>query len=196
LWEKRCVRGLANTDPANLDREGYCELVGRYSGRWVEGRMDQFRQSLDHFFTERVDAADLDEWAAMGIEKEEDFADRYAARLFFGCEADDRANSLAFDTRLTPLGVRFKAIFGSDIGHFDVPDMRDVVAEAYELREHGLLDDADFRDFTFANAVRLHAGMNPRFFEGTTVEAEAAAVLAQDAARPAAARAGSPRRSA
>ena len=182
LWEKRCVRGLANTDPANLDRDGYCKLVDRYAGRWVEGRMDQFEQSLENFFTESVEPADLDEWAAMELENAGDFADRYAARLYFGCEADDRANALAFDTRLTPLGVRFNAFFGSDIGHFDVADMKGVVEEAYELREEGILSAEDFRDFSFANAVRLHGGMNPRFFEGTAVEAEAAAVLANDPA--------------
>lgn len=181
LWEKRSVQGLANTDPARLDRAGFCDLVARHAGRWVQGRMDEFERSLENFFTASVDPADLDEWAAMELEREGDFADRYAARLFFGCEADDRANALAFDTRLTPLGVRFNAVFGSDIGHFDVPDMTQVLEEAWELREEELLDADDFRDFTFANAVRLHAGMNPRFFEGTAVESEAAAVLASDA---------------
>ena len=31
----------------------------------------------------------------------------------------------------------------------------------------------------FANAVRLHGGMNPVFFEGTVVEDEARAILEQ-----------------
>ncbi len=35
-----------------------------------------------------------------------------------------------------------------------------------------------FRDFAFANAVRFFGGGNPRFFEGTVVEAAAAHVLA------------------
>jgi hypothetical protein len=35
----------------------------------------------------------------------------------------------------------------------------------------------DFRDFTFANVVRLFGAANPRFFEGTSVAKEAAAVL-------------------
>ena len=35
----------------------------------------------------------------------------------------------------------------------------------------------DFRDFAFANAVRLWGTQNPRFFEGTRVAKEAAAVL-------------------
>jgi hypothetical protein len=56
--------------------------------------------------------------------------------------------------------------------------MHDVLPEAYELVEEGLLTADDFRDFTFANAVRLWGGVNPRFFEGTAVEREAAAVLA------------------
>jgi hypothetical protein len=48
--------------------------------------------------------------------------------------------------------------------------MRDVVKEAYELVEHGLLTEADFRDFMFANPARLWTTMNPNFFKGTRVE--------------------------
>lgn len=63
-----------------------------------------------------------------------------------------------------------KAIFGSDIGHWDVPDMREVVEEAYELVEEGLVTEQDFRDFMFVNPVTLWTGMNPDFFKGTVVE--------------------------
>jgi hypothetical protein len=72
------------------------------------------------------------------------------------------------------------AVFSSDIGHFDVPDMRQVLPEAYELVEDGLITSGDFRDFAFANAVRLWGTQNPRFFEGTRVAKEAAAVLAEE----------------
>ena len=78
---------------------------------------------------------------------------------------------------MNPFGARLNAIFGSDISHFDVPDMREVLPEAYELVVDGLITSDDFRDFTFANAVRLWGEVNPRFFEGTAVEREAAAVL-------------------
>ena len=44
------------------------------------------------------------------------------------------------------------------------------------------MTDDDFRDFAFANAVRLHGGMNPDFFVGTVVEKEAAEVLGQSVA--------------
>ena len=80
---------------------------------------------------------------------------------------------------MNPFGARLNAMFGSDIGHFDVEDMREIVEEVYELVEDGLVTEADFRDFTFENAVRLHGGMNPHFFEGTAVQDAAAEVLAK-----------------
>jgi hypothetical protein len=48
--------------------------------------------------------------------------------------------------------------------------MREVVAEAYELVEKGLLSEEDFRDFVFVNPVTLWTGMNPAFFTGTAIE--------------------------
>lgn len=50
-------------------------------------------------------------------------------------------------------------------------------AKAYELGEDGLITADDFRDFTFANAVRLWGTVNPAFFSGTVVEKAAAQVL-------------------
>ena len=80
-------------------------------------------------------------------------------------------------------GSKLNAIYSSDIGHFDVIDMRDPLPEAYELVEDGLISDDNFRDFTFANAVHLWGTQNPRFFEGTAVAKEAAAELARAAER-------------
>ena len=48
--------------------------------------------------------------------------------------------------------------------------MREVLEEAYELVEDGLINEDDFRDFTFTNPVMLHARGNPNFFKGTVVE--------------------------
>ena len=58
--------------------------------------------------------------------------------------------------------------------------MRDPLPEAYELVEDGLISDDNFRDFTFANAVRLWGTQNPRFFEGTAVARAAAEELARE----------------
>jgi hypothetical protein len=33
-----------------------------------------------------------------------------------------------------------------------------------------LLTEAQFERFVFGNVVELHAGMNPRFFDGTVLE--------------------------
>ena len=43
--------------------------------------------------------------------------------FYFGCEADDRSNAWAFNTKANPFGARLNA----DIGHFDVPDMMDLI---------------------------------------------------------------------
>ena len=85
-------------------------------------------------------------------------------------------NAVAFG-KMMPLGARINALFSSDIGHFDVVDMRDPLPEAYELVEDGHITESDFSDFVFGNAVRLWATQNPRFFEGTRVAKEAAALL-------------------
>jgi hypothetical protein len=60
--------------------------------------------------------------------------------------------------------------------------MTEVVPEAYEMVEDGLASTADFRDFTFANLVRVFGRQNPRFFAGTRVAAAAGAVLRESAA--------------
>jgi hypothetical protein len=121
---------------------------------------------------------DLDDFGACKITKKQDWIDLYATPYYFGCEADDRMNATAFG-RGNPFGSKLNAIFSSDIGHFDVIDMRDPLPEAFELVEDGHITAGDFRDFTFKNAVKLWGTQNPRFFEGTRVAREAAAVLAE-----------------
>ena len=76
--------------------------------------------------------------------------------------------AVAFNDKM---GLRLKPVLGSDISHFDVVDATEVLGEAYELVEHGLIDEENFRDFTFGNAAQLFGGMNPDFFKGTLVEA-------------------------
>ena len=90
----------------------------------------------------------------------------------------DPGEKCGFKSDWYPNKARFNAIFGSDIGHWDVTDMTDVLAEAYEMVEDGLLSEMDFRDFVFVNPVSLHAGMNSNFFKGTVVESEVDALLA------------------
>jgi hypothetical protein len=119
---------------------------------------------------------DLDDFSACKITRKEDWIDLYAKPFYFGCEADDRTNAWAF-SRNNPFGSKLNAIYSSDIGHFDVIDMRNPLPEAYELVEENLITKDNFRDFTFANAVHLWGTQNPRFFEGTAVAKAAAAEL-------------------
>jgi hypothetical protein len=79
-------------------------------------------------------------------------------------------NALAFRPDLSPRGARLRTLFASDIGHWDVPDIREVVPEAHELVEHGQITDHDFRDFVFANPVALWTALSPTFFDGTAVD--------------------------
>jgi hypothetical protein len=58
--------------------------------------------------------------------------------------------------------------------------MTETLAESYELVEKGLITHDDFREFTFTNMVKLHAGLNRDFFKGTAVEAEAQKVIAEE----------------
>ena len=52
-------------------------------------------------------------------------------------------NAVAFGKAM-PLGAQINAIYSSDIGHFDVVDMRDPLPEAYELVEDGHITERRF----------------------------------------------------
>jgi predicted TIM-barrel fold metal-dependent hydrolase len=177
-WEKRNIRALENTNPARLDRQALLELAQKYASPFV---VDAVRrgEGLDDNGDGTGNVPDLDDYSRCKITRKEDFIDLYVRRFYFGCEADDPINAWAFNKKANPLHARLSAFFSSDIGHFDVPDMTEVVPEAYELVEHGLLDDNDFRDFMFENAVRFWGEVNPDFFKGTVVEKQAAEVLAR-----------------
>jgi len=175
-WERRNAKALENMKPEKLDRALLMSLVEKhgYAEHAAALRERDGWPDPELHVTGGLD--ELDDFAACKITRKEDWVDLYAKPYYFGCEADDRMNATAF-SRGNPFGAQLNAIYSSDIGHFDVIDMRDPLPEAYELVEDGFLTDDNFRDFTFANAVRLWGTQNPRFFEGTVVAREAAAVL-------------------
>jgi hypothetical protein len=70
-------------------------------------------------------------------------------------------------------------MMGSDIAHWDVPDMAAVLEEAWEMVDHGRIDEAGFEKFTFSNPARFYTRTNPSFFKGTVVEAAVDALLAE-----------------
>ena len=119
----------------------------------------------------------IDDYAACDISSAEDFKPLFVEPFYFGCEADDSNNAWAFNRENNPGGVEIKTLFGSDIGHFDVQDMAQVVTEAYELVEDGRIDEDGFKRFVFENPVRFWGETNPQFFDGTRVAKAAAAAL-------------------
>ena len=56
-----------------------------------------------------------------------------------------------------------------------------ILEEAYELVEHEVITEEDFRDFVFTNPTTLWTGMNPNFFKGTVVEKQVDQLLAAGA---------------
>ena len=172
-WEKRNLGALrANLDPALIDRALMIEMLGRYAAA---------APRLDPALTARPREPEdmLDEWAACGIEKASDIKALFTERFYFGCEADDPLTSMAFNTGVNPFGAELKAMMGSDIAHWDVPDMTEVLEEAWEMVEHGWIDAAAFEKFTFTNPARFYTGPNPSFFKGTAVESAVDQLLAQ-----------------
>ncbi|CAN5774869.1 hypothetical protein BH18ACI4_BH18ACI4_00540 [soil metagenome] len=176
-WEKRNTKALENTNPANLDRAMLLDLYRKYGGTMVE-KLDRLGKDPlglgagAGMFKQDQETPNLrDEWIHCQIDRAEDMRDLFVENFYFGCEADDPINAWAFNTKVNPFGARLKAIFSSDISHWDVPDMARVVEEAYELVEKELLTEADFRDFVCGNPVSFFRGMNPEFFKGTVVEA-------------------------
>jgi len=185
-WERRGKKGLEFMDPTKLDRALLRQLVDKYGYEDIASELTR----RDGWPAKEEDSLDggvpvHDDYAACEITKKSDWTDLYVKPFFFGCEADDRMNAVAF-SKFNPFGARINAIYSSDIGHFDVVDMRDPLPEAFELVEDGHITEDDFRDFTFGNAVRLWGAGNPRFFEGTAVAKAAADLLGTTPARAAA----------
>jgi predicted TIM-barrel fold metal-dependent hydrolase len=181
-WEKRNRQAIESTNPAKLDRAALLEFAQKY-GRDPVVEAIRRGEGLDDTSGQTGGVEDIDDYYRCKITRKEDIKDLFVPRFYFGCEADDPTNAWAFNRRSNPMGSRLNALFSSDIGHFDVPDMTEVVPEAYELVEHGLITEDDFRDFMFTNAVRFWGEVNPDFFKGTSVEKQAAEVLAQATAR-------------
>jgi predicted TIM-barrel fold metal-dependent hydrolase len=169
-WEKRRRAGLQY--PSGTDLGRMRELVDRYGNERLKAHTEGLLNNLDafrpeHSIAELEDQEVHDDFEAAGVNSKDDIRAMYTNNFYFGCEADDPATMWAFDKRL---GARLRPVFSSDFTHFDVPDFEEVLPEAYEMVEEGMLDEQDFREFTFTNAARLHTRTNPDFFKGTVVE--------------------------
>src|SRR5262245_35633504 len=170
-WEKRRRAGLQYPGATSVPEMR--KLINRYGDQRLKDNADAIMNNLDVFrpecSIEEVGRPEhvADDFEAAGISSKKDVRAVFENNFYFGCEADDRATMWAFDPRM---GVRLRPVFSSDFTHFDVPDFKEVIPEAFEMVEKGFVTEQDFREFTFVNAARLHTRNNPHFFKGTVVE--------------------------
>ncbi len=171
-WHKRGPEGLKDLDPKGFDADLFDKLVSEYRGPLtpVDGWGKTFGKVTD---TTEV----MNDFELAGIESTADICRQVTQQCCFGCEADDPLAGLAYDTKRIPGDDPILPIFSSDIGHWDVAHMHEVLPEAYEHVDHGWMDAEQFRGFMCDNAVRMYGEANPHFFEGTVVEDYAAKSL-------------------
>ena len=176
-WEKRNANHMSHYDPANLDRAKFESLFKEYAPRSFENNFSELDRGLRILSNPDENPQNRDEFAALAIEQPTDFIELFIKPFYFGCEADDRMNQHAFNKASNPFGTELHALFSSDIGHWDVPDMAQVLHEAHELVDDKKITTANFKSFVFDNAVTMLTASCPDFFKDTVVEEEASKVL-------------------
>ena len=138
-WERRNAKALETHGPRKLDRTLLMELVEKYGytdhGGGASGAR-RLARPRDCGLTGGID--DLDDFAACKISRKEDWVDLYRRALLFRLRGRRPDQCVARSASGNPFGAKLNAIYSSDIGHFDVIDMRDPLPEAYELVEDGL----------------------------------------------------------
>jgi len=172
-WEKRSLEGLERLDPAGIDWALLEKRARQYGGSLFANASEaDVRASLEALpGTGRV-PENLDDWRFLEVSDEADLVSLFADHFYFGCEADDRTLAFAF-SKANPAGARLRPVFSSDLSHWDVRDMANVLSEAHGLVREGVLEVEDFRDFVCRNPARLLMSQNPNFFDGTVLESQA-----------------------
>jgi predicted TIM-barrel fold metal-dependent hydrolase len=176
-WEKRNVEAMErNLNPELLD----VDLLERLFREFGSPRLTPERiRANPHGYAMTARLQPFDEFAACALTELRQLRELFVEPFYFGCEADDRMVSVAFNRRLNPLGAMLKPVFGSDIGHWDVLDATSILTEAWNLVNAKLISAENFCDLTFVNPAMMHLSMNPNYFDGTIVE-DAARELLQE----------------
>jgi hypothetical protein len=176
-WEKRRYPAmLEHLRPTNIDTRRLRALIASHGYPALRSKGDEAIAALGLADLAGRETEALDDYARLEVSTAQELVELFSHSFYFGCEADDPTIAWAFDARMP---ARFKALLGSDVGHWDVTDFTEVVPEVWEMVERGLLTPTDLRDLTFANPVELHGRVNPDFFTGTVVEDAAARELAR-----------------
>ena len=126
-WERRNIRALENMKPEKLDRDMLMSYVEKYGYKEHAAALRERDGWPDPELHMTGGIDNLDDFAACKFTRKEDWIDLFVKPYYFGCEADDRMNATAF-LKLNPFDAQLNAIYSSDIGHFDVIDMREPLA--------------------------------------------------------------------
>ena len=170
-WEKRNRDAIGQYDPAALDRDQLGGAVRARTPKVGCATGSTGSPTGLGMLSEPIVGDDVvDEFAESLVQRPEDIVDIFTVALLLrlrGRRPDDRA-------RVRPRAQPARRAAAGDVRERHRPlgraRLRDVLPEAWELVEHGHLDPADFRAFTFDNPVALWTGTNPNFFAGTRVE--------------------------
>jgi predicted TIM-barrel fold metal-dependent hydrolase len=173
-WTKRGAHAIGALDPSQLDVAAVMSLVEKYGSPDV---VDNAGRIASWLARRPGRPPQLDEFAAAGVASAHEMITTFAERSFFGCEADDPLMPFAFRLRIAGYPVGLRAMLGTDVSHWDAPEMNRVLPEAHEAVADGRVGHDDFKAFVFSHAVWLHGGVNPGFYLGTSCEREAADVL-------------------
>ena len=124
-WEKRNGKAIDRLNPQHLDQELILDLYREYGEEIMQSKMDEIREMLRHPRPHTRRRGRLLQRPLWRTSKR--CWTCSSSRTTSGVRADDPMNAWAFNTKVNPMGARLKAVFSSDIGHWDVPDMREVV---------------------------------------------------------------------
>lgn len=172
-WEKRNIHAVhSRLNPDLLDTGAVADYYRKYGQRISDLAGGDLVEQLQHLPIHGSTPVELDEFIHMACEGPEDIVRRFVDSFYFGCEADDRGIAAAyapFNAELPGGTFPLRALLSSDIGHWDVTNMADVVSESYELVEDGYLTGEQWREVVFENPVQMYQRANPNFFDGTRV---------------------------
>jgi len=169
-WKKRNGEAIKHYDPQSTDRKLFNELLARYGTGALHGDADRILGRANYGGFAAGDPSQIDEWRQSGVGSPEDIRDIFQKQFYFGCEGDDPLTMMAYRPMGTPFDLRLNAFYGSDIGHWDVPDMSECLEETTELVDHGLMSANELRQFVYATPREFWTANNPDFFKGTRIE--------------------------
>lgn len=181
-FEKRNRNTVHNYNPANVDGDLLHRLYQEYGSDLFRGKhysKEEIRATAFGVTTahrsEQQPPEYLDDFAKAGIEEIGDIKKRFVDSFYFGVESDDRTVALAFNDKVN-FGTKLNAFWSSDVGHWDVVDFTETLAQSWDLVDQGVLSAEDFKAFVFGNPHRFYTEANPDFFKGTVIEQKLAAV--------------------